>query len=104
MPEDIPPINCKRSEKYYLVDGNVVFLVRLLCLVAQFPNLILAKVDNCLFKVHRYFFIRDSDVFRDMFSVPPASTEEGTSDRHPIVLEQVKATDFEHLLWVYYNK
>ena len=79
----------QRHERYYLDDGNIVFLV-----------------EGELFRVHRYFFLRDSPIFRDMLSIPvPASSSspEGTSDDNPIVLDQVESKDFEHLLWMYYN-
>jgi hypothetical protein len=47
-----------------------------------------------------------SPVFNDMFVTgrPPAGSEtmDGQSDANPIVLEAVKAEDFNHLLsWLY---
>jgi len=79
----------KQHESYYLDDGNIVFLV-----------------EDILFRVHRFFLLRDSQVFRDMLSipVPPASSSpEGSSDDNPIVLLQVKSADFALLLGIYYN-
>ncbi|KDQ55180.1 hypothetical protein JAAARDRAFT_343722 [Jaapia argillacea MUCL 33604] len=79
----------KRHPTYYFEnEGNVVFLV-----------------EKTLFKVHRYFLQRDSQVFHDMFSCPhePGSEAEGLSDERPIHIPQIKSNDFEALLWVYYH-
>lgn len=45
-------------------------------------------------------------IFRDMLSMPaePNTTVEGESDDKPIILEGVKSIDFEHLLWMWYEK
>jgi len=76
-----------KDPNFFLEDGNIIF-----------------RVEDTLFNVHRYFFLRDSPIFRDMLSLPPAAgTIEGTSIDSPIVLEQVKTSDFIHLLWMFYN-
>ncbi|TDL18028.1 hypothetical protein BD410DRAFT_775452 [Rickenella mellea] len=77
-----------RHEKYYLATGDVVF-----------------KVENHLFRVHRYFFTRESPAFRDMLSMPcpVGSTLEGMTDDNPINLPGVKSVDFARFLWVFYN-
>jgi hypothetical protein len=64
------------------------------------------QVENDLFRVHRHFFTRESVIFRDMLSMPtePDTTVEGESDDKPIILEGVKSIDFEHLLWMWYEK
>lgn len=125
----------KRSFKYYIESGDVVFQVcplvplevhdRCGCeklranqLQLQRPSL---QVEETLFRVHRYFFLRESQLFRDMLSLPiPAPTEpssstgaskgkfkafdvEGTSDDNPIHLPQVSTDEFEDFLWVFYN-
>ena len=42
-------------------------------------------------------------MFATMFSLRPGEgLEEGNSDEHPIVLEDVKAVDFERLLALFY--
>jgi hypothetical protein len=67
----------------------------------------LSKVENDLFRVHRHFFVRESVVFRDMFSLPTGSettTEGGLSDDKPIILQDVKSVDFENMLWMFYNE
>jgi len=89
MASDIVSGTVVRHPEYYLEDGNVTFLV-----------------ENHLFRVHRFFFQRDSPVFKTMLSLPVAEgrVAEGSSDDLPIFLEQVKSSDFAQLLWVYYNE
>jgi hypothetical protein len=63
------------------------------------------QVENDLFRVHRYFFIRESVVFRDMLSIPAPSDKarEGDSDDKPIILEGIKSDDFRALMWMWYD-
>ncbi|TDL18036.1 hypothetical protein BD410DRAFT_729099 [Rickenella mellea] len=62
-------------------------------------------VESTNFRVHRYHFIRESYVFRDMFSppVPAGDSVEGQSTSNPIILEQIQAEDFRSLLWFFYD-
>ncbi|KAH7928354.1 hypothetical protein BV22DRAFT_1005071 [Leucogyrophana mollusca] len=61
-------------------------------------------VEGVLFRVHRYFLQRDSDVFRTMFVCPPTEEgPEGRTDERPIVLPEVTAVEFETLLKFFYN-
>jgi hypothetical protein len=62
-------------------------------------------VENTLFRVHRYFFTRDSAFFRTKLPHPPAPGEvtKGTADNNPLVLEDALQVDFERFLWVFYN-
>jgi len=77
-----------RNTEYYLQGGDVVF-----------------RVENHLFRVHRYFFTRDSSVFREKLPHPPPPGEftKGSSDSNPFILEDTFIVDFERLLWVFYN-
>ncbi|KAI9465152.1 hypothetical protein BJY52DRAFT_1220856 [Lactarius psammicola] len=77
-----------RHAEYYIHGGDVIF-----------------RVDNNLFRVHRYFFTRDSAFFRDKLPHPPPPGEftKGSSDNNPLVLEDVTIVDFERFLWVFYN-
>ncbi|KAG6836945.1 hypothetical protein H0H93_000835 [Arthromyces matolae] len=75
-----------RHPVYYFEDGTTIFLVQ-----------------NTLFKIHRYFLTRESDVFGGMFAVPPPPEgAEGNSDDCPIVLPEVKVSEFEALLDYFY--
>ncbi|GBE83340.1 hypothetical protein SCP_0503880 [Sparassis crispa] len=82
---DAPP--CAHS-KYYLEDDLVIFVV-----------------ENHLFKVHRYFLVRESDFFRTMFELPPGETPaEGQTDDKAIPLPGVTRREFECLLdFLYYG-
>ncbi|KAK2467421.1 hypothetical protein APHAL10511_000656 [Amanita phalloides] len=61
---------------------------------------IIFQVENRLFKVPRYVFLRESQVFRDLFSlpVPEGSKPDGISDARPLKLDGIKALDFSRLL------
>lgn len=67
-------------------------------------------MGNQLFRVHRYFFERESRYFRDRITSPPGSPEadqpshgRGDSDSSAIVLNPVAAEDFEKFLGIFYN-
>ncbi|EJF57166.1 hypothetical protein BD309DRAFT_840413, partial [Dichomitus squalens] len=78
----------KRHPKYYLNGGDVHFLV-----------------ENYIYRVHRYFFERESAWFREKLGAPtPAGqTPKGSSDANPFPLDDVAADDFSKFLWVFYN-
>ncbi|KAI6119047.1 hypothetical protein EDD16DRAFT_1480460 [Pisolithus croceorrhizus] len=69
--------------EYYFCDGSITFLV-----------------ENELFRVHKYFFERESQYFKNYFKT---SEFDGTDeDPYPVDVD-VKSEDFAHLLWVWYN-
>jgi len=83
----------KRHEEYYFDDGSVILLV-----------------DGTLFRVHRYYFTRESQIFADMFSLPPceasgsSGTREGQSDSSPIEIPGVAKQEMESFLgFVYFG-
>ncbi|CAL1711779.1 unnamed protein product [Somion occarium] len=78
----------KRHPQYYLQGGDIHFLV-----------------EHFLFRVHRYFFERESAVFREKLATPAAAGQppKGSSDTNPYPLEDVRADDFSRFLWVFYN-
>ncbi|KLO19846.1 hypothetical protein SCHPADRAFT_992456 [Schizopora paradoxa] len=74
----------RRHEKYYIATGDAV--------------------DNTLFRVHQYFFTRESTYFQSIFSSANfKSGLIGTSDAHPIIIYDAASTDFARLLWIFYN-
>ncbi|KAG1888405.1 hypothetical protein F4604DRAFT_1674745 [Suillus subluteus] len=76
-----------RHSEFYLQDELSVFLV-----------------DGVLFRVHRFFLQRESDVFRTMFVCPPTPDgPDGISDDKPIVLPEVTVAEFEGLLKFLYD-
>jgi len=77
-----------RHAEYYIQSGDIIF-----------------RVEDTLFRVHRYFFTRESAFFRNKLPHPPPPGEftKGTSDNQPFVLEDTLHVDFERFLWVFYN-
>ncbi|KAJ7750099.1 hypothetical protein DFH07DRAFT_1062211 [Mycena maculata] len=73
--------------RFFFHDGNVIFLV-----------------EKTLYRVHRYFFERDSAIFASMFTLPSAAGErpEGEAVENPIVLEGITALDFDRFLAILY--
>jgi hypothetical protein len=64
----------------------------------------MVQVEDSLFRVPRHHFQDNSEVFKDMFSLPQGSqtTEEGNSDANPIKLEGISALEFASLLRALY--
>jgi hypothetical protein len=58
-----------------------------------------------MFRVHRYFFERESKYFKEQLAVPatPGAQRRGTGDDSAIILDHVRSEDFAKLLWVFYN-
>lgn len=79
-----------RHEEYYFDDGSIVLLV-----------------EDTLFRVHRYYFTRESQIFADMFSLPtgsPSGLAEGQSDSSPIDIPGVTKKEMESFLgFVYFG-
>jgi hypothetical protein len=77
----------RRHDVYYIPSGDLSFLV-----------------ERVLFKVHRYFFERESLFFRDKLNpTAPGSSVNGDSDGTAIIMDDVKSADFARFLWVFYN-
>ncbi|KAF6741282.1 hypothetical protein DFP72DRAFT_292661 [Ephemerocybe angulata] len=77
-----------RHQTYYIPSADLSFLL-----------------GHVQFRVHRYFFERESAFFRGKLTMPmsPGSTRQGASDADPLVLEDIRPEDFERFLWVFYN-
>ena len=63
------------------------------------------QVENYIFRVHRYFFERESAFFREKLNAapPPGQAPKGSSDGNPFSLDDVREEDFARFLWVFYN-
>ncbi|KZP15384.1 hypothetical protein FIBSPDRAFT_1048175 [Athelia psychrophila] len=66
-----------RHPRYSFEDGNLVF-----------------RVENTLYNVHRYFFVRDSPHFRAIL--------QGNDTTNPCVLSGVNCADFDEFLAILY--
>ncbi|KAF7981773.1 hypothetical protein HWV62_31847 [Athelia sp. TMB] len=62
------------------------------------PTLVRMLVEATLFKVPRYKLEENSSVFKDMFAIAQADTQEGYDDDKPIRLDSVERIDFQRFL------
>ncbi|KAF5355462.1 hypothetical protein D9758_006328 [Tetrapyrgos nigripes] len=78
----------RRNEKYFLNGGDLFFLI-----------------EQEHFRVHRYFFERESPYFKAQLAVPaaPGAPRQGASITTAIILDDVRSADFAKFLWVFYN-
>ncbi|KAF8911665.1 hypothetical protein CPB84DRAFT_1671992 [Gymnopilus junonius] len=78
----------KRHDEYYILGGD-------LCILAKHIH----------FRVHRYFFERESNWFRKQLVVPasPGAKPQGSDDSNAIILEDLTPAEFARFLWVFYN-
>ncbi|KAJ7066267.1 hypothetical protein C8F01DRAFT_1365852 [Mycena amicta] len=67
-------------------------------------NSIIFKVENRIFKVPRYHFEHNSEIFSTTLSLPAITDAdaEGNSDDKPFVLDGINSLDFQRLLQVLY--
>ncbi|KAI0672164.1 hypothetical protein C8Q78DRAFT_730427 [Trametes maxima] len=67
-------------------------------------EMIIMRVENCLFRVHRYFLERDSTFFKDFFqrTLAPGSGA-GKTDDTAVRLQEVSRREFECLLHFLYH-
>ncbi|KIM36775.1 hypothetical protein M413DRAFT_448908 [Hebeloma cylindrosporum] len=79
----------KRHAEYYIPTGDLFILV-----------------DEIQFRVHRYFFERESTYFQDRLEVPasPGAKLLGSDDSTAIKLNDLSPEEFAKFLWVFYNK
>ena len=80
------PIPVIRNHSIYYLPGGDLFI----------------QVDSTLFRVHRYFFVRESDFWRNFLG----STTQGRTANDPITLPCnpiPSVEEFACLLWVFYN-
>jgi len=77
-----------RHHEFYIQGGDLFFLV-----------------ERHQFRVHRYFFERESGYFRGKLTVPasPGAQQQGATESSSIILEDVTSDNFAKFLWVFYN-
>lgn len=76
------------DSEYYILTGDLHILV-----------------DNVRYRVHSYFFTRDSSKFRELLVVPagPNQTRLGSAE-NPICIANSTPAEFAKFLWIFYNK
>ncbi|KAI6015582.1 hypothetical protein EDC04DRAFT_643805 [Pisolithus marmoratus] len=77
-----------QHKDYYLRGGDMTVLV-----------------ENHLYRIHSYFFERESLFFRQKLLAGPSGDGEdrGSNDTNAYTLDDVKSEDFARFLWVFYN-
>ncbi|KIL00859.1 hypothetical protein PAXRUDRAFT_29486 [Paxillus rubicundulus Ve08.2h10] len=74
-----------KHPQYYIRDGNITFLA-----------------EGVLFRVHKFFFERESEFFRTSLAPSGEKKDDEASDTNPYKLD-VKSEEFAQFLWVWYN-
>ena len=103
-----PPADNKaaiRHPIYFFHDGDITIKVyhyfHSLTSKLNIPRL---QVEEFVFRIHRYFLVRESKYFRSTFvTAIPCKDPPGSSETNPFVLEGVTSGAFTDLLWVFYN-
>ncbi|KAL9712189.1 hypothetical protein Ac2012v2_005266 [Leucoagaricus gongylophorus] len=75
--------------EYYLPDGDLHF-----------------QVEQTIFRVHSYFFTRESPQFRERMAgaeCARSSAHDGRTDQTAIPVKNTSVEDFSQLLWIFYN-
>jgi hypothetical protein len=62
------------------------------------------KVENAIFKIHRYFLAKHSNVINDMFDSPQGNGGTVGTDDNPLVLTGDAACGWEFLLEEIYDR
>ncbi|KAI9465148.1 hypothetical protein BJY52DRAFT_666887 [Lactarius psammicola] len=77
-----------RHRSYFIHEADVTF-----------------KVEDYVFRVHKFFFTRESSFFRRLFEPSQFLVQDppGSSESNPIILEDVSSDAFACFLWVFYN-
>jgi hypothetical protein len=92
--------------EYYITGADLIVRVRgfpiEIMLLSKSEN---RQVQDTLFRIHRYFFLRESAHFRSKLphAPSPGDSHKGSSDNNPLVLDDALKVDFERFLWVFYN-
>ncbi|KAI9441492.1 hypothetical protein H4582DRAFT_2073669 [Lactarius indigo] len=77
-----------RHRSYFIHEADVTF-----------------RVEDYVFRVHKYFFTRESSHFRRLFEPSQFLVQDppGSSEENPIILEGISSDAFACFLWVFYN-
>ncbi|KZT07588.1 uncharacterized protein LAESUDRAFT_724539 [Laetiporus sulphureus 93-53] len=90
-----------RNSKFFFDGGTVILKIRQDAAPIKEPQL---AHEEIIYKVHRYFLERDSEIFRTMFSCPPVNgVSEGDSEDTAILLPEVTQEEIDTLLSFLYH-
>ncbi|KAF5355475.1 hypothetical protein D9758_006332 [Tetrapyrgos nigripes] len=77
----------RRSIKYHIPGGDLYVVV-----------------DDTQFRIHSYFFTRESSKFKNALSQTTLNGTLGSSSATPLFIHNTTAAHFEEFLWVFYNE
>ena len=63
----------------------------------SFLKCFISQIEHKLYKIHRYFFERDSTYFRSILE-----SHRGLDDQSPLALPEVTCSDFDEFLAILY--
>lgn len=95
----------QRHATFYIQGADLTFVVSHQSTINTLAGIdrSFIKSGNILFRVHRYFFDRESRVFREqVLPASEATSKEGYTDATAISID-VPADDFARLLGIFYN-
>lgn len=102
------PRRATRHDTFYIDEGDLVvrvgpFFGGALRMLNGFSS----QVEDTLYRFHSFHLRRATTYFDTIIESGDADAQagikEGASDDHPLVVEGVKALDFEYLLWFFYE-
>jgi hypothetical protein len=96
----------RHHHSLYIDDGNIVIQVYNLRIRVFYSSnrLTRPKVENAIFKIHRYFLAKYSPVLRDMLNAPQQDGVMDGTDERPIFLTQDRVAGWELLLDSIYDR
>ena len=99
-----------RHDEYFLAGGDLYLMVsprraKIVAMTDDSLASIRPQVDHVQFRVHRYFFERESPFFRTKLAGPasPGAQRMGNAESTAIILDGLKPAEFARFLWVFYN-
>jgi hypothetical protein len=102
--KQIPP----SPNPFHFEDSQVVLQAsRIIAPLSPLNNLtcFYMQAEHKKYKIHRYFLVRESEFFEDLFILPQpedTTSPEGSDDEHPIILPETPIAEIENLLRFFY--
>jgi len=108
QPKTPPPLT-KQSKDFYLPGADLYLKVRfqsILCFPCSYDSCF--QISDTVFRVHSYFFARDSKMFEKQLEAARNNCEtnqarKGSNEDVAIALNGCTVEQFEKFLWVFYN-
>ena len=95
--------NLRRHELYYLVGGDLHLLVSFPLCWMEMDIHDVPQAENTLFRVHSWFFTRESPIFESYCTPDPSGKRMGSEDATAFILDGVKPEEFVKFLTIFYN-